>query len=53
MIEDAFSSPSHSEKNQSIFITKASAKQVFHTLSGRNLPLFRKKLGCIYKKVRK
>lgn len=38
---------------QSIFITKASAKQVFYTLSGRILPLIRKKLGCINKKVRK
>lgn len=42
------------QKNfQSIFITKASAKQVFYTLSGRKSPLIRKKLGRIYKKVRK
>lgn len=41
------------KKSQYIFITKASAKQVFYALSGRNLPPIRKKLGCIYKKVRK
>jgi hypothetical protein len=41
------------KKSQYIFIIKASAKQVFYTLSGRNLPPTRKKLGCIDKKVRK
>ena len=42
------------QKNfQSIFITKASAKQVFYTLLGSDLPPIRKNLGCIYKKVRK
>jgi hypothetical protein len=41
------------KKSQYIFITKASAKQVFYALSGRNLPPIRKKLGCIDKKVRK
>ena len=41
------------KKSQYIFIIKASAKQVFYTLSGRNLPPIRKNLGCIYKKVRK
>ena len=41
------------KKSQYIFIIKASAKQVFYTLSGRILPLIRKKLGCIDKKVRK
>lgn len=41
------------KKSQYIFITKASAKQVFYTLLGSKLPLIRKKLGCIDKKVRK
>lgn len=41
------------KKFQYIFIIKASAKQVFYVLSGRNLPPIRKKLGCIDKKVRK
>jgi len=53
VIEDAFSSRSQSEKISVYFITKASAKQVFYALSGRNLPPIRKKLGCIDKKVRK
>ena len=41
------------KKSQYIFITKASAKQVFYTLLGRNLHPIRKNLGCIDKKVRK
>lgn len=48
-----FHLPLNKKKSQYIFFTKASAKQVFYTLLGSDLPPIRKKLGCIYKKVRK
>lgn len=48
-----FHLPLNKKKSQYIFITKALAKQVFYALSGRNLPLIRKNLGRIDKKVRK